>query len=80
MSLDVQESDVYDDYVSIRAESAEVYLKTKFRQNAAFRCLNYVTYKKAFVGMPLRGLKVTFCHYSEIYFILYLKINASCYD
>jgi hypothetical protein len=80
MSLYVQESEVYDDYESIRQESEEVYLKTKFRQNAAVRCLKYVTYKIAFVEIPLRGLKVTFCHCSEIYFIRYLKINANCYD
>jgi hypothetical protein len=30
-SLNVQESDVYDDYVRNREESAEVYFKTKFR-------------------------------------------------
>jgi len=42
MSLNVQEGDVYDDYVRIREESAEVYFKTKFR-HAVVRCLKYVT-------------------------------------
>jgi hypothetical protein len=34
------ECDVFNDYVRIREESAEVYFKTKFR-NAAVRCLKY---------------------------------------
>jgi len=41
-SLNVREGDVYDDYVKIREESAEVYFKTKF-MDAAISCLKYVT-------------------------------------
>jgi hypothetical protein len=41
-SLNEQERDVYDDYIRILEESAEVYFKTKFR-HAAVRFLKYVT-------------------------------------